>query len=395
MPEQIAEDLVALRARIAAFVEAELLPLEGTLPAEAEFGDIDADLRAEVRARARAAGVFGLTQPAAFRPGGAPPLPDGPLARTVAREEVARHNLRVGAYVFGPEPGVLGGATGEARDRFLDPLMRGEAAAGFAFTEPTGPDAGEPTYAEWDGDDLVVTGRKSYVTNGPFCDFYTVLAGVRPPAGGADATHPAGMTMIAVERGAPGLTIPREFSTMDGARHCEIALAAVRVPRAHVIGEVGGGMQRALGHIGEERLAVAAQAAGTAMWATEFIHHHITQPHRQGGTLGDREGVRRVFAEMRIETYGIRAAVYRTARLAASGGEILNEASAAKVIASEGCGRVVDQALQLAGGDALRRGHPLERTYRQVRSLRVGGGATDILRLAVARGALEFHAGRL
>ena len=73
----------------------------------------------------------------------------------------------------------------------------------------------------------------------------------------------------------------------------------------------------------------------------------------------------------------------------------MNEGAAAKVFASEAVGRIVDQALQLAGGDALIRGHPLERLYREVRSLRVGGGATDILRLNVARGMLEFNAGRI
>lgn len=385
MPEHLDPELVALRERVQTFIDDELRPLEERLDEGAELGDVDAALRAEVRARSREAGIFGMPQPREF--GG---TEAGPLARTVARETVAAANLRTGSFVFGPYPGVLEGAEGQLRDQYLEPLMRGEKAAGFGFTEPTGPDAGRPTYAVPDGDQLLVTGRKSYITNGPFCDFYNVLVNVEAGEGSE-----GGMAMIAIDRDTPGLTIPREFSTMDGARHSEVAFDRCAVPRWHVIGEVGGGMNRALGHIGEERLEGAAGSSGIAMWTVQYTREHISRPHRQGGTLGDREGVRRIFAEMMIDTYAIRATTYRTARLAESGVDVLNEGSMAKVFAAEAVGRIVDQAIQLAGGDALTSGHPLERLYRRVRALRIGGGATEIVRLSIARGMLEFDSGRV
>jgi alkylation response protein AidB-like acyl-CoA dehydrogenase len=385
MPEHLSTELLALRERTQAFIESELAPREVQLPPGADTADVDAAARAEARRRAAAAGFFGMTQPREFGGSAA-----DALALTVVREALAASNLLLADFVLGPAPGALGAATGELRTRYLEPLLRGEKAAGFAFTEPSGPDAGRQTYAEREGETLLVTGRKSYVSNGPFCDFYTVLVNVEAADGA-----PGGTAMLVVDRETPGLSMPRRFTTLDGSLHCELAFERAPVPASHVLGEVGGGMGRALGQIGEMRLAVAARAAGTAMWTVEHIREHITQPHRQGGRLGDREGVRRIFAEMMTDTYAARAVVYRTARLAASGADVMNEGSMAKVFATEAVGRVVDQAIQLVGGNALITGHPLERLYREVRSLRIAEGATDVLRLNIARGRLEFASGRV
>ncbi len=131
------------------------------------------------------------------------------------------------------------------------------------------------------------------------------------------------------------------------------------------------------------------------MWAAGFVGDHITAPHPSGRRLGDREGVRLRYSDMQIETYAGRSTLYRTARLAEADEDVLNEAMAAKVFCSEMAGRVVDTAVQLVGGQALVEGHPLEALYRRVRSLRLAGGAVDVLRLNIARGRIEFNAGRV
>jgi alkylation response protein AidB-like acyl-CoA dehydrogenase len=99
---------------------------------------------------------------------------------------------------------------------------------------------------------------------------------------------------------------------------------------------------------------------------------------------------------LRIATYAARSVLYRTARLVEENAEAaINEVMAAKVFCTEQAGFVADQAVQLASGGALVEGHPLERLYREVRSLRFTGGASDILRLNIARGRIEFDAGSL
>jgi acyl-CoA dehydrogenase len=368
MPESLTPELVALRDRVQAFVDNDLAPFERGLDA-AEDAAIPADVARRVRERSRDLGLFTMTQPPAF--GG---TPTGALALT-----------------FGPGPGVLGAATGELRTRYLEPLLRGEKSGAWAFTEPS--DGSRPTAARRDGDDLVITGRKAYVTGGATADFYSVLVNVDE-----DASGPGGTAMVVVDRDTPGLTIERAFHSLEGGNHVELRMDGARVPQSHVVGKVGEGMPRALGNISNMRLGMAAQATGLAIWVTNYTEAHITAPHRSGVRLGDREGVRMHFADMRMGTYAARAMLYRTARLVEASqreDEVMNEVMATKVLTTEHVGRAVDTAIQLVGGQALIVGHPLERLYRQVRSMRIAEGASDLLRLNLARGRIEFHAGRL
>ena len=379
MPEQLTQELTELRDRIEIFVEADLRPLEEQLDA----GTLDeATVRQRVIERSRDLGFFGMTQP--LEVGG---TEAGPLALAVARETLAAGNLRVTRAVFGPGPGILARSEGLLREQYMEPLIRGEVRNAFAFTEPS--DGSPRTSARRDGDDFIVNGRKSFVSGGSAADFYSVLVNVEEGDG------PGGPAMLIVDRDAGGLTRDEDFVSLDGGTHCAMTFDEMRVPQTHVIGEVGQGMPRAMGNIGRERLQITAQASGTAMWVVEHTREHISKPHRSGTSLGEREQVRAVFGQMMLETYAIRSILYRTARLADDDVDVMNEGAIAKVFAAEAAGRVVDAAIQLGGGDALIEGHPLERLYRVTRSWRLAGGSSDVLRFNIARGLLEFEAGRV
>ncbi len=383
MPESLPPDLVALRDRMRAFVEADLLPLEASLEPDAPA---PSDIRQRVRVRSKELGLFGMTQPRSA--GGSEA---GPLAMVVARETLAAGNSSLARYVFGPGPGMLARADGDLRTRYLEPVLRGEAQGAFAFTEPSGPGAPDrATWAKRDGEAFVVTGRKSFVSGGATADFYQVLVNVEE-----DASGPGGTAVLLVDSGTPGVTIDRAFESIEGGGHVELRFDGARVPQSNVLGKVGEGMPRAMGNINEERVESAASACGIALWTVDYVTRHITQGHRAGGRLGDREGVRLRYSDLRIETYAARAMLYRTARLLEAGEDAMNEAAATKVFCTEVVGRVVDGAVQLVGGQALIVGHPLERLYRRVRSMRIAAGASDVLRLGVARGIIEFNAGRL
>lgn len=182
---------------------------------------------------------------------------------------------------------------------------------------------------------------------------------------------------------------------MEGGGHVSMTFENVHVPAWHMIGRPGEGMPRALGNIGNVRLMVSAQATGMCLWVLDFVEDHLLAPHRSGIPLGEREGIRLRLADMRIETYMARSGLYRTARLADTDANIVNETAATKVFCSETAGKVVDTAVQLVGGEALVKGHPLERLYRQVRSLRLVEGANDLLRLNLVKGKLELGKGRV
>ena len=193
----------------------------------------------------------------------------------------------------------------------------------------------------------------------------------------------------------PGVRIRERFGSLDGTHHTYFEFHDVEVPRANVIGKPGDGLPRALRQIGDTRVAFAAESVGLMRWVLDFVTAHLEAPHRSGAPLGAREGVRLRYADLRIKAYAARSMVYRTARLADAGENIVNEGIACKVFATEAVGEVVDTAIQLVGGKALTIGHPLESLYRRVRVLRLAEGASDILRLNLARGRLDLKKGRI
>jgi alkylation response protein AidB-like acyl-CoA dehydrogenase len=214
------------------------------------------------------------------------------------------------------------------------------------------------------------------------------------PSDGGEGTR-SSTALLAIDRDLSGVTVEREFRSLEGGRHVALRFTGARVPVDRVVGAIGEGMPRALRAIGDTRLAVAAFAVGSSIWALDFVTDHLRSPHRRGAPLGDLESIRLRYGDLRIQTYAARSVLYRTARLAEAGGNVVNETMAAKVLATETLGAVADQAIQLVGGDALVVGHPLERLYREARSLRLAEGSSDLLRLQIARGALELDKGRL
>jgi acyl-CoA dehydrogenase len=380
MPDNLPEALETTRLNMQRFIDTVLVPLDGQLETTTK---IPLEIQEQVRQASRAAGFFYRTQPLEF--GG---NPAGTLELTLLREMLAATNTRLASYVFGPGPGLLHAAEGELRSRYLEPLMRGEKTSAFGFTEPD--TAPRPTWAVLEGDSLVVSGQKSYVTGGESCDFVCILVNVEHPDGSR-----AGTAMVVIDRDAEGVNIDKAFTSMEGGGHVSMVFQQVRIPVTQVIGKIGEGMPRALGNIGNVRLMVAAQAMGMCLWTLEYVEAHLKSPHRSGAPLGDREGVRLRYADMRIETYVARSALYRTARLVESGENSVNEVIATKVFCTETAGRLIDMAVQLVGGQALVQGHPLEALYRQVRSLRLVEGASDLLRINLVKGRLELHKGRV
>ncbi|MBV1877910.1 MAG: acyl-CoA/acyl-ACP dehydrogenase [Pseudomonadales bacterium] len=376
MPDNLSEAMLASQAAMVEFIARNFKPV---------VDDIDSVTaqREKIRQASKQAGFFYKTQPKEF--GG---NPAGIFELTMLRELLAAANSPYTSAVFGPGPGLLHATEGVLRRNYLEPVMRGEKRGAFGFTEPDS--AQRPTYAVSKGDDLLVTGQKSYVTGGATADFVSVLVNAEQ----ADGVK-LGTAMVVIDRESEGVTIDRVFSTMEGGGHVSMQFNQVRVPMEHVIGKIGEGMPRALGSIGNVRLMVAAQATGICQWVLQYIEDYLQAPHRSGTPLGDREGIRLRFADMRIETYVARSALYRTARLAETAENIVNETIATKVFCTETAGRVVDCALQLLGGQALVTGHPLEQLYRQVRSLRLVEGASDLLRLNLVKGKLELGLGRV
>lgn len=368
MPESLTPDQLSLAERANRFAEQVMLA-DYPSPEEA---------RAVVRAESKAAGFFAMTQPAAF---------DGTeadqMALTIVREAIAAHNAPFSEVVFGPSPGVLGGVTNSLRETHLGPLMAGEKRSSFGFTEPD--NVARATFGVITGDTLTVTGQKSYVTGGADADFINTLVHIED----------RGPSMVVIDTDRDGVILDQRFSSLDGSHHAAFRFDQVSLPVDCIIGEPGQGLPRAMRQIGDTRMLFAAQACGYMIWVLNMLNAHLLEKDKSGTPRGDKDVVRWHYANLRIRAYAARSMLYRTARLADAGENIVNEAMACKAFSTEGIGEIVDTAIQLVGGSALVEGHPLERLYRQVRAWRLAEGASDILRLNIGRGILELGKGRI
>ncbi len=371
MPESLPTSLVARRRQ----VEALCIELRKLLRHDAQSGDTPSKL---ITAAAKQAQIYGLAQPREF--GG---IEAKPLETVIVHETLGANNLCHVNGLFGPQPGVLAGVGEPLKSNYLVPMLAGEKRGAFAFTEPD--DAQRKTWAMRDGDTLIVNGQKSYVTGGSTADYINALIEI-------DEIGPA---MVLIDMATPGIEIVKTFGSIDGSHHASMRFKDVRVPWSHIIGEPGRGMPRAMHQIGDTRLALAAQSVGLMQWVIKRTRSRLQAPHRSGEALGKKEGVRLRYADMRIKAFAARSMLYRTARVAELGGNVINEVIACKIFCTEAIGEIVDTAIQLHGGMALQSGHPLAELNQRVRAWRLAEGASDILRLNLARGDLDLDKGRL
>lgn len=350
-------------------------------------------------AAAHAAGIHALTQPAehpAADAGAPEPCAEPELRLLVVREALARHGVGHLPGVFGASPGVLAGVGEPLATTHLAPLLAGAKRAGFAFTEPA--DAPRPTWAAVEGEELVISGQKSYVTGGAepapsgpddppviAVDFLTATVDIQGE----------GPAMVIIDTDRPGVQLVRRFASFDGSGHAAFRFEQVRVPRHCVVGLPGKGLGRALDRISEVRRIIAADCVGSAMLVADLLSRHLRTPRRDGRKPGDEQRARLRYGEARSMIYAARATAYRTARLVDAGESAVNESIAAKLLASEVANQVVDAAIQLVGGEALIEGHPLEAIHRRLRTLRLAEGESDVLRINIARGHLDLDQGRL
>ena len=366
MPEFISAAQQQLRERVTVLARETLIALRD------DSGLDTASRAARVREASKAAGVYALTQDPA-----APAL-----SLLVARETLAMHGVGHLPGVFGASAGLLEKVSEPLRSSHVLPLLAGDKRGGFAFTEPS--DVERQTWASVEGDELVITGQKSYVTGGAEASFLTALVDIEGE----------GPSMVIIDTDRPGVSLSRRFSSLDGSHHAAFRFEAVRVPRHHAIGAPGDGRSQALEKISGVRRAVAADCIGTMAWMLELVAQDLRKT-RKGTSKGELERVRLRFGEMRLSAYAARSMVYRTARLADAGENVVNETIAAKVYASELAHQIADQAIQLVGGEALVVGHPLEAAYRRLRSLRLAEGESDMLRINLSRGFLDLGKGRI
>lgn len=305
------------------------------------------------------------------------------------RETLARHHgLADFAFAMqGLGSGAITLAGSEAlKSAYLPRVAQGRAIAAFALSEPqAGSDVGAiSTRAEREGEDWLISGTKTWISNGGIADFYVVFART------SDAPGARGMSAFVVDAATPGLEVASRIDVVAPHPLATLQFDRCRVPASHLLGEEGQGFKLAMQTLDIFRASVAAAALGFARRALDEAIDRSRQRKMFGQTLADFQLTQAALAEMATELDAAALLTYRAAWLRDVKKErTTKEVAMAKMTATEAAQHIIDRAVQVFGGLGVTRGQIVESLYREIRSLRIYEGATEVQKLIIARELLK------
>ena len=346
--------------------------------------DVEAEVRALV-AKLGAAGFLGLT------------IADGALdvrSLAIARSILAYHS-GLADFAFAMQ-GLGSGAislfgTARQRAQYLSQVASGQSIAAFAMTEPaTGSDAANiTTSAVRDGDDYVINGEKTYISNGQIADVITLFART------GEGESARGISAFILPGETPGLEVAERIEAIAPHPLARLKLTNVRLPASAMLGAPGEGFKVAMQTLTLFRVTVGAAALGFARRALDEAIAFSTKRKLGNDTLADNAVTQANLAEMAL---AIDASALLIARAAwaqdkpeIAGDDNRRAAAMAKLYATEAAQKVIDQAVQLHGGAGVTKGAVVESLYREIRALRIYEGASEVQRVIIARDLLKEY----
>jgi short/branched chain acyl-CoA dehydrogenase len=374
------------RAVVREFAEAEVAP-------HIAQWDRDSHFPAELVPKMGDLGLFGLVVPEEF--GGA----DADfMSLVVAIEELGRVDQSVGITLsagvgLGINP-ILSYGSQEQKERFLPDLVAGRALAAFGLTEPgAGSDAGATrTRATRDGDDWVVNGAKSFITNSgsDLTSVVTVTART-----GTNEDGSAQVSAILVPAGTPGFTVDPGYHKLGwhASDTHGLTFDNCRVPADHLLGEEGQGFRQFLKTLDDGRIAISALAVGCAQACLELATDYAKGREAFGRPIGVNQGVSFPIADLAVAVEAARTLTYKAAWLKdelnagrRSVKEVKQAAAMAKLFSTEAAVSATRTATQVFGGNGFMEEYPVARFYRDAKILEIGEGTSEVQRMVIARG---------
>lgn len=390
---ELSQDHEDFRASVRDFAEREVEP-------HVAQWDRDHHLPLEVVHRMGDLGLFGLVVPERW--GGSAETVDGVVqsdftALCVAIEELGRIDQSIGITLsagvgLGINP-ILTYGTDEQRDRWLPDLVAGRALAGFGLTEPdAGSDAGGTrTTAKRDGDEWVIDGAKSFITNSgtDITSLVTVTART-----GTSAEGRPQISAIIVPSGTPGFTVEAPYDKLGwniSDTH-GLSFAGCRVPADHLLGQEGQGFRQFLKTLDDGRIAISALATGLTQRMLELATDYARTRTAFGRPIGVNQGVSFQVADLAVMAETSRLLTYKAAWLKdeadrgrRSTQEVAKAASIAKLYTSEAAVSATRIATQVFGGNGFMEEYPVARFYRDAKILEIGEGTSEVQRMVIAR----------
>lgn len=365
-----------LRATVRGFTEREVLPY---------LNDWERDglLPRELHKKAGALGLLGIQFPESA--GGSS---GDPIDAAIVCEEMhyagGSGGLFASLFTCGiAVPHIIASGNAEHIERWVKPTLAGELIGSLAITEPGGgSDVGHlTTSAVRDGDEFIVNGAKTFITSGVRADY--VVTAVRTGGKGA-----AGVSLLVVEKGTPGFTVSRKLDKMGWlcSDTAELSYVDVRVPVSNLVGPENSGFAQIANAFVSERVGLATQSYAHAQRCLDLTLAWCRDRETFGRPLISRQAVQNTLSEMARRIDVARVYSRHVAERAASGEtDLIAEVCFAKNTAVETAEWVAHQAVQLFGGLGYMRESEVERQYRDVRILGIGGGTNEILTALAAK----------
>ncbi|GAA1075360.1 acyl-CoA dehydrogenase family protein [Nocardiopsis metallicus] len=314
------------------------------------------------------------------------------LATCIIIEEVARvcasSSLIPAVNKLGTMPVILGGSE-EVKQRYLTPVARGEAMFSYGLSErEAGSDtASMRSLATPKGDDWVLNGQKSWITNAGVSEYYTVLAVTDP-----EGKRGRNISAFVVHADDPGFTLgePERKLGIKGSPTRELFFDDVHIPGNRIIGAPGEGLKIALRTLDHTRVTIGAQAVGIAQGALDHAVAYVKERKQFGKAVADFQGIQFMLADMAMKLETARQMVYVAAAKSERGDDDLAfYGAAAKCYASDAAMEITTDAVQLLGGAGYVKDFPLERMMRDAKITQIYEGTNQIQRMVMARQLLK------
>lgn len=349
-------------------------------------GEKEGKVPEEVLQKAKEMGLFGVEVPEQYGGQGG-----DMLMMAIAQEEMSRvwpslsSRISIGGLFMTP---ILLFGNEEQKKKYVTPIARGEKEAAFANTEPVaGSDvAGIQSVAKKVGNKYILNGRKIFITNGGYADYFVVTARTSPPDPKA---RWKGISMFIVEKNWKGVKVASRIDTMGlkASYTAELVFEDVEIPEENLIGEEGMGFKYAVSTFDRTRVGVAAQGVGVAQGALEKMVTYSMQRTAFGSPLINFQMVQEKIAESLTEVNVARLVTYWAASLFDRGmeNEAIVAASMAKYFATEVAERVAIRAITVHGGYGVATDTGVERYLRDVEVMKIYEGTNDIQKLTILR----------
>lgn len=328
-------------------------------------------------------GLLGLPFAEADGGGAAPMFYQMALAEELARNNFSGVALAINVQMHMATPSLARHGTQELKERFLRPAIEGRHVAAIAVTEPdAGSDvAGITARATRDGDDWLISGTKTFITNGAQADWYCMLLRT------SEEGDYRGMSQIIVPRETAGFEVVRTLDKLGNRSSdtAELRLENVRVPVSNTIGEIGRGFQQQMQQFVTERVSSSFSTVGACAWALGKTREYLELRHVFHSPLAERQYPVFQLTELSAEVDLLRALNEKMCRMFEEGKDITREATVAKLTAGRLGRKVADTVMQFHGGLGYLEENWTGRFYRDIRLTSIGAGADEVMLQVLAR----------